>query len=1311
MHTDDEAPVTNQEDTIDTSPDNVSVRLDKIDAAKKEKKSDTEDPKPRIVLTFRSEKSGAKTSNMKIVSNEEKHEEISPRRSIRTRHTKKESDDDVSHVDSEDDELIEISPPKRSTRRHSKEFTDVIANAIARKEKSYNELSSAPTQRLSRRIKPTTKILANEELRIGLESQNNARLGISADKTSEEGVRTRRSAQARNAEFSSEKRVSKRKLQEESANESSDKESDHSSKKLIHLCNLGLKVKDDESSEAENRKTESSANEAGDDDEDEEIDDDTEVISKLLEADEESASDEDFCPETSTKRRRSRRNLSPAPLRRSSRKANSGLYYYDTYAFDDAGDSDYEPKRKSTRSHGAEEVNSEGETEAKIGSDAAGADESAEAACPADTSTIVATCLCEEPTNIYAAPSELKEPVFCQAVELVEGVRVGCSHALPAGAPRALLRAGLRAPYVLACRLHAAQLRRHMCCPLCGLFCTQGIFYQCSKNHLFHLECGIQGGDAKQRAGCPHCGVHSYRWQPVNCDYVRVRVDMHCSNKRVFLPDQREQCTPAFLGFTPVDPSQLDHDPPIPEELIASITTDLKRLFEREIEDTTDYSIHDLYEAIIAGDPVEQLIPKIVHGPRLNAPLAECEGGTCAHAAAARGRVAAAWLLQYAGADMDAADSLARTPLMRAILALLDKDTTEEAEHEIHEEEANDNKEIKHDQEGEDDEIKKDGEEDSEVNKDGEEDSEVKKDGEEDSEVKKDGEEDSEVKNDGEDDAEIKKDERDKTEVKEEDINEDPNKPTEEDLIKVIKYLLAAGCDVNKQGPEGMTALHVAAQFGSESVCDELLRAGARLDARDHGGWTALVRAAENKHAHIVSERPLGRLLLERGADALASDNEGNLAAHWCALAGDARSLALLLRAAPAALDAPNAHTDTPLSVRTALLTHAHTHTHTHTHTRARARARSLALLLPAAPAALDAPNAHTDTPLHVAAREGHYACVIVLLAHGAKTDRENSAGELPVEVCSDTIRKAIIVNMLMTTAVKDKITRSRILCSDISKGREPFPVPCVNDVDDAPPPDDFTYVSQLVAPAHVPLDDSIETMQTCACDAVTIPSLCTHYTHARCVLGVRRWYRAGRLPAAFPHHDPPMLFECNQTCACDAKRCPNRVVGHVERGGSLAVPVEVYRTRRCGWGLRTRRHVPRGALVALYRGELLPHERADCRADDQYLFALDLKPDLLEQCSDQTQLCVDAARFGSAARFMNHSCRPSAAPVRVFTAARDLRLPHVALFALRDLRAGDALTFDYGDKFWSVKSKWMKCECEAPDCRYPIKSTEENES
>lgn len=67
-------------------PDNVTV-CEKIEAKKcvSEVEGPEGEPKPRIVLTFRSEKSNTKSANMKIVSTEEKHEEVSPRRTRRSR--------------------------------------------------------------------------------------------------------------------------------------------------------------------------------------------------------------------------------------------------------------------------------------------------------------------------------------------------------------------------------------------------------------------------------------------------------------------------------------------------------------------------------------------------------------------------------------------------------------------------------------------------------------------------------------------------------------------------------------------------------------------------------------------------------------------------------------------------------------------------------------------------------------------------------------------------------------------------------------------------------------------------------------------------------------------------------------------------------------------------------------------------------------------------------------------------------------------------------------------------------------------------
>lgn len=57
-----------------------------------------------------------------------------------------------------------------------------------------------------------------------------------------------------------------------------------------------------------------------------------------------------------------------------------------------------------------------------------------------------------------------------------------------------------------------------------------------------------------------------------------------------------------------------------------------------------------------------------------------------------------------------------------------------------------------------------------------------------------------------------------------------------------------------------MSGLHMSCQYGGAAVCLMLLEAGAAVDARDHGGWTPLVRAAENKHAAVVRfvvEHPL----------------------------------------------------------------------------------------------------------------------------------------------------------------------------------------------------------------------------------------------------------------------------------------------------------------------------------------------------------------------------------------------------------------------------------------------------------------------
>lgn len=149
-----------------------------------------------------------------------------------------------SHSVSENDDSDNSRTPPKRTRRRSKD-ENIIATAITRKEKSFNEATPGPT-RLSRRIKPTAKILANEELRIGLESQNNARLGIQPDKSPEEGVRTRRSARPTNTD---DKHKTEKASEVSQVLEIDTEDSQNSDMKLQHLCKLGLKAIDPDENE------------------------------------------------------------------------------------------------------------------------------------------------------------------------------------------------------------------------------------------------------------------------------------------------------------------------------------------------------------------------------------------------------------------------------------------------------------------------------------------------------------------------------------------------------------------------------------------------------------------------------------------------------------------------------------------------------------------------------------------------------------------------------------------------------------------------------------------------------------------------------------------------------------------------------------------------------------------------------------------------------------------------------------------------------------------------------------------------------
>ncbi|KAG6459721.1 hypothetical protein O3G_MSEX011552 [Manduca sexta] len=275
MIADDEEAVKKKIDK--TCSDNLTVSLDTTCDVKKSEKGDAEDPKPRIVLTIRSEKSSAKSNNMKIVSTEEKLEEVSPRRSSRTRGKWEwvcDSDTSASpkkYKSASENDDSDAHNAKRSTSRRSKDTDNVVANAIARKEKLYEDITP---QRSTRRQKPK----GPEE---------------TADKLGDR-VKTRRSARPTATE--TQKSKAKEDIEMDIV-DSDDEVLDRGNRsQLRHLSELGLKavtIEDDEEVEESGELEENEAEELEDDGD---LDEEAEAIGKLLDEEEDSPSDgdEDF---------------------------------------------------------------------------------------------------------------------------------------------------------------------------------------------------------------------------------------------------------------------------------------------------------------------------------------------------------------------------------------------------------------------------------------------------------------------------------------------------------------------------------------------------------------------------------------------------------------------------------------------------------------------------------------------------------------------------------------------------------------------------------------------------------------------------------------------------------------------------------------------------------------------------------------------------------------------------------------------------------------------------------------------------------
>ncbi|KAK6993691.1 histone-lysine N-methyltransferase SUV39H2 [Biomphalaria glabrata] len=149
-------------------------------------------------------------------------------------------------------------------------------------------------------------------------------------------------------------------------------------------------------------------------------------------------------------------------------------------------------------------------------------------------------------------------------------------------------------------------------------------------------------------------------------------------------------------------------------------------------------------------------------------------------------------------------------------------------------------------------------------------------------------------------------------------------------------------------------------------------------------------------------------------------------------------------------------------------------------------------------------------------------------------------------------------------------------------------------------------------------------------------------------------------------------IYECNKMCKCGPD-CVNRVV---QKGRKFKLCI--FRTDNSrGWGVKTLQRIKEGSFVVEYVGEVITNEEAEVRGKyydavgHTYLFDLDFNE------SDEPYT-VDAGKYGNVAHFINHSCDPNLEVHVVWINTLDPQLPHICLFAKRDIQANEELTFDY---------------------------------
>ena len=109
------------------------------------------------------------------------------------------------------------------------------------------------------------------------------------------------------------------------------------------------------------------------------------------------------------------------------------------------------------------------------------------------------------------------------------------------------------------------------------------------------------------------------------------------------------------------------------------------------------------------------------------------------------------------------------------------------------------------------------------------------------------------------------------------------------------------------------------------------------------------------------------------------------------------------------------------------------------------------------------------------------------------------------------------------------------------------------------------------------------------------------------------------------------------------------------------------------GLGLFAGETIPKGACIIEYKGRVISEEE-EYTSRSKYLFEVNSKK------------TIDGQARTNTARYINHSCRPNADP--------EIRKGQIFIMALRQIKPGEEICYDYGKEYFDTHIRSMGCRC-----------------